>query len=117
MYKKRLIKSRNCLIYQIFAGTLLDRYSQTKTRLVAENFAWVHSVDRIKIATRLNDQRSGQDTPLNICLQVNISEESAKSGTTIDELSELAAFVDQSPNLVLRGLMAIPQKKCAESNF
>lgn len=88
-----------------------------KTRLVAENFAWVHSVDRIKIATRLNDQRSGQDTPLNICLQVNISEESAKSGTTINELAELAAFVDQSPNLVLRGLMAIPQKNAPKAIF
>lgn len=88
-----------------------------KTRLVAENFAWVHSVDRIKIATRLNDQRSGQDTPLNICLQVNISEESAKSGTTINELAELAAFVDQSPNLVLRGLMAIPQKNAPKAVF
>lgn len=88
-----------------------------KTRLIAENFDWVHSVDRIKIATRLNDQRSGQDTPLNICLQVNISEENAKSGTTIAELAELAAFVNSCENLTLRGVMAIPQKNAPMSIF
>ncbi|WP_448554997.1 YggS family pyridoxal phosphate-dependent enzyme [Thalassotalea montiporae] len=88
-----------------------------KTRLIAENFAWVHSVDRIKIATRLNDQRSGQDTPLNICLQVNISGEQAKSGTTINELNELAAYVNNCEHLTLRGLMAIPQKQAPMSVF
>ena len=88
-----------------------------KTRLIAENFAWVHSVDRIKIATRLNDQRSGQDTPLNICLQVNISGEQAKSGTSIDDINELAAFVDSCEHLTLRGLMAIPQKQAPQSVF
>ena len=88
-----------------------------KTRLIAENFAWVHSVERIKIATRLNDQRSSQDTPLNICLQVNISEESAKSGTNLDELPALAQFVDECEHLTLRGIMAIPQKNAPDSVF
>ncbi|REL27804.1 YggS family pyridoxal phosphate-dependent enzyme [Thalassotalea euphylliae] len=88
-----------------------------KTRLIAENFAWVHSVDRIKIATRLNDQRSAQDTPLNICLQVNISGEQAKSGATLDELNALAAYVNNCQHLTLRGLMAIPQKQAPISVF
>ena len=88
-----------------------------KTRLIAENFSWVHSVDRIKVATRLNEQRSPQDTPLNICLQVNISSESAKSGVAIDELPQLAQYVNQCERLTLRGLMAIPEKNAPKSTF
>ncbi|WP_448211049.1 YggS family pyridoxal phosphate-dependent enzyme [Colwellia sp. MEBiC06753] len=81
-----------------------------KTRLIAENFSWVHSVDRIKVAARLNEQRSGQDTPLNICLQVNISQEHSKSGISLEEISDLAQYVNNCTHLTLRGLMAIPQK-------
>lgn len=88
-----------------------------KTRLIAENFAWVHSVDRIKIATRLNEQRCTQDTPLNICLQVNISGESSKAGITIEELPELVNFIKQCEHLQLRGLMAIPEKNANASTF
>ncbi|NMP31085.1 YggS family pyridoxal phosphate-dependent enzyme [Thalassotalea sp. M1531] len=88
-----------------------------KTKLIAENFSWVHSVDRIKIATRLNDQRSSQDTPLNICLQVNISEEEAKSGVNLSELPQLAQYVSNCEHLKLRGLMAIPQKNAPISVF
>ena len=88
-----------------------------KTKLIAENFSWVHSVDRIKIATRLNDQRSSQDTPLNICLQVNISEEEAKSGVNLSELPQLAQYVSNCEHLILRGLMAIPQKNAPISVF
>ncbi|MFD2168313.1 YggS family pyridoxal phosphate-dependent enzyme [Thalassotalea euphylliae] len=88
-----------------------------KTKLIAENFAWVHSVDREKIASRLNDQRSSQDTPLNICLQVNISEEETKSGVTPDALPALADFVANCEHLTLRGLMAIPQKGATETAF
>ena len=88
-----------------------------KTRPIAQNFAWVHSVDRIKIASRLNEQRCPQDTPLNICLQVNISSESSKSGATIEQLPELAQYVSNAENLVLRGLMAIPEKNAPKSTF
>jgi len=88
-----------------------------KTKLIAENFSWVHSVDRIKIAARLNDQRSSQDTPLNICLQVNISEELAKSGTNIESLPELAQYVSECQHLKLRGVMAIPQKNAPMQMF
>lgn len=81
-----------------------------KTRELAENFAWVHSVDRLKIARRLSEQRPESMPPLNICLQVNISEETSKSGLMLNELSELVAEVAQLPNITLRGLMAIPAK-------
>ena len=79
-----------------------------KTRDIASNFHWVHSVDRLKIAKRLNDQRPAELPPLNICLQVNISGEDSKSGVLLNELSELVAAVNELPNLKLRGLMAIP---------
>lgn len=79
-----------------------------KTRPIAENFSWVHSVDRFKIAQRLNDQRPIGMPPLNICLQVNISEEPSKSGVLPSELATLAAEVASLKNIRLRGLMAIP---------
>jgi pyridoxal phosphate enzyme (YggS family) len=76
-----------------------------KTKLIAENFSWVHSVDRMKIAERLNDQ--GEN--LNVCLQVNISEEATKSGINIDEVLFFANALSKLPNLNFRGLMAIPE--------
>ena len=79
-----------------------------KTRLVAEYFDWVHSVDRLKIAQRLSEQRPVSRAPLNICLQVNISQQDSKSGCTIDKAAALALSIAQLPNLRLRGLMAIP---------
>jgi pyridoxal phosphate enzyme (YggS family) len=79
-----------------------------KTRAVAEHFAWVHSVDREKIARRLSDQRPVELGPLDICLQVNISDETSKTGVSLDDLPDLAAAVLELPNLRLRGLMAIP---------
>ncbi|WP_445000174.1 YggS family pyridoxal phosphate-dependent enzyme [Halomonas mongoliensis] len=79
-----------------------------KTRDVAEHFAWVHSVDREKIARRLNDQRPEGLPPLEVCLQVNISDEATKSGASLAELPALAEAVLSMPRLRLRGLMAIP---------
>jgi pyridoxal phosphate enzyme (YggS family) len=80
-----------------------------KTRPIAEHFDWVHSVDRLKIAQRLSDQRPAQLPPLNICLQVNVSAEDSKSGCSPAELAQLAGAVAALPNLRLRGLMAIPE--------
>lgn len=80
-----------------------------KTRLVAEHFDWIHSVDREKIATRLSNQRPSALAPLNVCIQVNIDDESTKSGVPIAQVEALAASVDAMPNLTLRGLMTIPQ--------
>ena len=79
-----------------------------KTRQIATHFDWVHSVDRLKIAQRLNEQRPGELAPLNICLQVNTSGETAKSGIPPADTLALAAAVSKLPHLRLRGLMTIP---------
>ncbi|MFA7941199.1 YggS family pyridoxal phosphate-dependent enzyme [Pseudomonas brenneri] len=80
-----------------------------KTRAIAENFAWVHSVDRLKIAQRLSEQRPADLPPLNICIQVNVSGEASKSGCTPADLPALAEAISSLPRLKLRGLMAIPE--------
>lgn len=80
-----------------------------KTRQIAEQFHWVHSVDRLKIALRLSEQRPPHLPPLNICLQVNVSGETSKSGCSPEELPALARAVTQLPHLRLRGLMTIPE--------
>ena len=80
-----------------------------KTRDIAEHFAWVHSVDRLKIAQRLSDQRPADLPPLNICIQVNVSGEASKSGCNPADLPALAAAINALPRLKLRGLMAIPE--------
>jgi pyridoxal phosphate enzyme (YggS family) len=79
-----------------------------KTRPIAEKFAWAHSVDRLKIAERLSEQRPAQMPPLQICLQVNISGETSKSGVLPHEVFALAGAIAKLPKLKLRGLMAIP---------
>jgi len=80
-----------------------------KTRAVAEHFDWIHSIDRLKLARRLNDQRPDSLSPLNICLQTNLDQEATKSGITDEaELVDLVAAISELPNLRLRGLMAIP---------
>ena len=79
-----------------------------KTRRVAESFAWVHSIDRLKIAERLSEQRPDDLPPLQVCLQVNVSGEETKSGIALDEVAELAKQLVLLPHLKLRGLMAIP---------
>ncbi|KIY39340.1 hypothetical protein TZ03_18115 [Pseudomonas sp. 10-1B] len=80
-----------------------------KTKAIAEHFDWVHSVDRLKIAQRLSEQRPAGLAPLNICLQVNVSGEDSKSGCAPADLPALAKAVAELPNLRLRGLMAIPE--------
>lgn len=79
-----------------------------KTRAIAENFQWVHSVDRLKIAQRLNEQRPADMPTLKVCIQVNIGNEGQKAGVHPDELNELAEAIMQLPQLELHGLMAIP---------
>jgi pyridoxal phosphate enzyme (YggS family) len=79
-----------------------------KSRLVAEHFDWCHTLDRLRIATRLNDQRPEELPSLNVLIQVNISDENSKSGISLSELDALAAEVAALPHLTLRGLMAIP---------
>ena len=96
------------------AGTALEWHligplQSNKTRVVAEHFDWVHSVDRLKIAQRLAEQRPAHLAPLQVCLQVNISGEASKGGVQPDEVAALAHAVAALPRLVLRGLMAIPE--------
>lgn len=79
-----------------------------KSRLVAEHFDWCHTIDRLRIAMRLNDQRPAEMPALNVLIQVNISDENSKSGIALSELDALAAEVAELPRLTLRGLMAIP---------
>ncbi|MCW8854977.1 MAG: YggS family pyridoxal phosphate-dependent enzyme [Gammaproteobacteria bacterium] len=81
-----------------------------KTREIANAFNWVHSIERIKIARRLNEQRNPELAPLNVCLQINISDENTKAGIQYNELTQLAREITSLPNLKLRGLMAIPAK-------
>jgi pyridoxal phosphate enzyme (YggS family) len=80
-----------------------------KTRAIAEQFDWVHSVDRLKIAQRLSAQRPTERPPLQVCLQVNVSGEASKGGVPPGEVAALAAAVARLPQLQLRGLMAIPE--------
>jgi pyridoxal phosphate enzyme (YggS family) len=86
-----------------------------KTQPIAQHFSWVHSVDRLKIAQRLNDARPAYLPPLQICLQVNISGEDSKSGVAPSELLELVETVSALPKLTLRGLMTIPEPTDDES--
>jgi hypothetical protein len=79
-----------------------------KTRAIAENFAWVHSVDRLKLAERLSAQRPAGLPPLQVCIEVNVSGEASKGGVAPADLPVLAEAVGQLPGLTLRGLMAIP---------
>jgi pyridoxal phosphate enzyme (YggS family) len=85
-----------------------------KTKLLATHFDWVHSVDSLRTAKRLSDQRPSCLKPLNICLQINISNEDSKSGIAIDYLPELCQQTVELPRLILRGVMAIP---AAQENF
>ncbi len=80
-----------------------------KSRLVAESFDWVHSIDRLKIAERLSEQRPEGLPPLQVCLQVNVSGEETKSGVEPGAVAALAEQIEQLPRLKLRGLMAIPE--------
>jgi hypothetical protein len=88
---------------------LIGPLQSNKTRVVAEHFDWVHSVDRLKVAQRLSEQRPAHLPPLNVCLQVNISAEASKSGVPPAEVHALARAIAALPRLRLRGLMAIPE--------
>ena len=84
-----------------------------KSRAVAERFNWIHSLDRLRVATRLNDQRPAHRSALNVCIQVNLSGESSKSGLGAEQVEAFAAKIAELPRLSLRGLMTIPAP-CAD---
>ena len=88
-----------------------------KTALIAENFDWVHSVDRLKIAKRLSDQRDPSLGKLNILIQINIDEEQTKSGLLLKDVNEIISEVSNLPNLSLRGFMCIPSPENSGKSF
>lgn len=88
---------------------LIGPLQSNKTRVVAERFDWVHTIDRLKVAERLSAQRPPPLRPLQVCLQVNISGERSKSGLAPGEVAQVARAVAALPRLTLRGLMAIPE--------
>ena len=86
----------------------IGRLQANKTRAVAENFAWVHTVDRIKIAERLSAQRPFHASPLNVCLQLHVGGEASKGGIEAAEIAPLAIAIRDLPGIKLRGLMCMP---------
>ena len=87
-----------------------------KTKLIAQYFHWVHSIERLKIAQRLNEQRPEHLAPLNVCIQINIDNETTKSGIAPEEAMLMASEISKMDNLCLRGLMAIPAKHTQASS-
>ena len=88
-----------------------------KTSAIADNFDWVHSVDRRKVATRLSDQRNPALGPLNILIQVNVDREETKSGVDIENVGEIVSEIESLPNLSLRGFMTIPRPENSQNSF
>lgn len=86
----------------------IGHIQSNKTKVIAQNFSWAHTVDSVKIAERLSTQRGADQAPLSVCLQVNISKEVSKSGVAVAALADLAEYVASLPRLKLRGLMTIP---------
>ncbi len=89
----------------------IGHLQNNKTRVVAEYFDWVHTIDNLKTARRLSEQRPAALAPLKICLQVNVDNEAEKSGIDFDHLPELATAICELPNLTLRGLMCLPMQR------
>ena len=88
-----------------------------KTSAIADNFDWVHSVDRIKVATRLSDQRNPALGSLNVLIQVNVDREETKSGVDIENVEEIVSEIESLPNLSLRGFMTIPRPENSQNSF
>ncbi len=109
-YVQEAIAKQTVLVDLPLQWHFVGPIQSNKTRLIAEHFDWVHSIDRRKIAQRLNDQRPADMQPINVLLQVNISNELSKSGSDISEIKNLLESIMKLPRLSLRGLMAIPVK-------
>ena len=109
--KISFFKERNLIWH--FIGPI----QSNKTASIAENFDWVHSVDRLKIAKRLSDQRDPSLEKLNILIQINIDEEQTKSGLLLKDVNEIISEVSDLPNISLRGFMCIPSPKNSAMSF
>ncbi|MGV6808799.1 MAG: YggS family pyridoxal phosphate-dependent enzyme [bacterium] len=111
-YAQELQHKQTALLTQSpsLAWHFIGPLQSNKTKVLADCAAWVHSVDRLKIAQRLQEQRPKGLPPLNICLQINTSEEASKSGVLPQDALALASAVSEFPQLRLRGLMSIPAR-------
>ena len=107
-YLQEALQKQNELSDLTIEWHFIGHIQSNKTKDIAENFSWAHGVDRLKIARRLSDQRPKSLPPINICLQVNLEDESSKSGVDPGAVIDLAAQMTQLPNIKLRGLMSIP---------
>jgi len=108
-YLQEALKKQQLLAHLDMTWHFIGPIQSNKTRDISRYFSWVHSVDRLKIAVRLDQQRPVNLAPLNICLQVNIDEEETKSGFYLDELPNVIEPILALKNVRLRGLMAIPK--------
>ncbi len=107
-YAQEALAKITALAHESLEWHFIGPIQTNKTRLIAEHFNWVHSVCRLKIAQRLNEQRPAHLPPLNVCIQINVSNEAHKQGINLVELIKLAQAIQQLPKLKLRGLMMIP---------
>lgn len=107
-YVQEALEKQKALADLALEWHFIGPIQSNKTQLIAQHFAWVHSIDRIKIAQRLNDAREPSLPPLQVCIQLNISQEETKGGVLSHELAPLARAISDMPHLKLRGLMAIP---------
>jgi len=110
-YLQEALEKLDALQDRALTWHFVGRIQANKTRPIAERFAWVHAVDRLKIAARLSEQRPHYAPPLNVCLQVRLGDEAGKGGAGADELPALVRAVAQLPRLTLRGLMCIPPEE------
>ena len=110
-YLQEALEKMTALADEKLEWHFIGSIQSNNTKKIAEHFSWVDSVNNIHIAKRLNDHRPEHLPPLNICLEVNVSHEKTKSGTTLDEILPLAEFCLTQPRLNLRGLMTIPANK------
>jgi len=115
-YLQEALKKQQLLAHFDITWHFIGPIQSNKTRDISRYFSWVHSVDRLKIAVRLDQQRPTNLAPLNICLQVNIDEEATKSGFYLDELPNVVEPILAMKNVKLRGLMAIPKANKSTEN-
>ena len=116
-YLQEALEKINALKGQNLIWHFIGPIQSNKTKQIAQNFDWVHSVDRLKIAKRLNEQRPENSKKLNVLLQINIDNESTKSGVLIDEIDEILPYFENFQNISLRGFMCIPSPGNSAQSF
>ncbi|WP_428085992.1 YggS family pyridoxal phosphate-dependent enzyme [Candidatus Thioglobus sp.] len=116
-YLQEALEKIQTLKGQALTWHFIGPIQSNKTAKIAQNFDWVHSVDRLKIAKRLNDQRPNNLPKLNVLLQINIDNEASKSGVLVDEIDEIIPQFENLQNIVLRGFMCIPSPDNTQQSF